>query len=333
MNKIYKDIKESLLPGENNGDRFEGGDSQREDINASNLEKEQEDHKSVCTENENCALMHQLVEDPHTLKVNADEYEKLKGIAALDKLVQHMKGEAKEFGESATHKEHEMKCLLGHRVNRQLHNHRYSCEECSQPHLPRDMVHECTANEDVRERAILNNENPNFFYRRADLPKEGDEKEGEKKPAEEPLRGLDALNEIIDKSIDQEVSNRYVLDEWKTDNIQTKFTQEGNNFQVFNKLFKNIFIRWDKDFLEQRLSFTIGDAKEDNYKLDKKVEGKITSEILIFDEEDKEILITIEIDTKELTSKIDQLKKEKESFKYFGQYINIQRPIVYIDHV
>ena len=62
-------------------------------------------------------------------------------------------------------------------------------------------------------------------------------------------------------SIDKTIDNEIELKPWhKTNqkgdrNVHDHLSNESNNFSVFNSLFTNIFVRWNKDFIENFVDF------------------------------------------------------------------------------
>ena len=57
---------------------------------------------------------------------------------------------------------------------------------------------------------------------------------------------------------------------------------EGNNVQVLSRLFKNVFIRYDKDFETTLVDYKFSDHKNEGCLLRSEPKTRVVSEILIF---------------------------------------------------
>ena len=62
-----------------------------------------------------------------------------------------------------------------------------------------------------------------------------------------------ALEKIIKDCVNQKKNRSRKIENWSNPTIPQLFTGEGHNIMVLHKLFKNVLIRWDKDFVGLRL--------------------------------------------------------------------------------
>lgn len=98
---------------------------------------------------------------------------------------------------------------------------------------------------------------------------------------------------------------------------------EGNNVMVFNKLIKNVFIRWDKDILPIR-TIHGWSAKPATFK-DEKPSDVIAEIIINYSGDD---LLRFAIPQKFLMDQIDKLRETA-----MGKWINIRHPMVAIKDI
>ena len=64
-----------------------------------------------------CDFVHQLVKEPHSLEVNMDIYDEIKGATAFNQLVSQMKEKAKQLAPKVKHGDHDMKSPLGYLIS------------------------------------------------------------------------------------------------------------------------------------------------------------------------------------------------------------------------
>lgn len=116
-------------------------------------------------------------------------------------------------------------------------------------------------------------------------------------------------------SLDKEIKNEIKLDKWHASaqsgerNVHDHLSNESNNFTVFNRLFKNIFVRWNKDFREYFVDFQNpygGKLKDETKKLEDYGEANM-SELIIFDEDLLHVEVKIEVDYDQLNKMIKNL--------------------------
>ena len=120
-----------------------------------------------------------MIENPHMLVINPDEYEKLEGKEALDKLVDDMKTKAEEVAGDAKHPEHLTHCPVGHNLKMEAGSSKpkYTCQECQGSLvLPRNTDHKCLGSDNVRTRCIVDNTFQGFYYK---LPEDESKESGE----------------------------------------------------------------------------------------------------------------------------------------------------------
>jgi hypothetical protein len=66
------------------------------------------------------------------------------------------------------------------------------------------------------------------------------------------LTRVKALEYIIKKSIDRSLSTKTSLGNWTIPKTNELFYKEGNNAMVMHSQFKNVFVRWDVEFMSLR---------------------------------------------------------------------------------
>jgi len=94
----------------------------------------------------------------------------------------------------------------------------------------------------MREVAILNNDNTSFVV----FDKEDDSK---------TLTRTPALEHIVKNSVNIKKNRKRTLGAWGHPAKTKLFNDNGNNIMVFNKLIKNVYVRWDADLGDLRHIF------------------------------------------------------------------------------
>ena len=61
-----------------------------------------------------------------------------------------------------------------------------------------------------------------------------------------------ALEDIVKNSCNRKMEKNRLIGAWFNPIMHKFICEEGNNVMVFNMLFKNVIIRWDKDFKRAR---------------------------------------------------------------------------------
>ena len=143
-------------------------------------------------------------------------------------------------------------------------------EDCKdvKSYYPINKVNHLEGNDIVREKSILNNDTTSFLWRT-------DKKE------DQDITRKEALEKICKSLNNRKILKKRTITDWANPTMHGFFASENNNVAVVNKLFKNVLIRWDKDFQQIRTMFGWSKTQKD-YAKDEKREGEhIISEIII----------------------------------------------------
>ena len=142
---------------------------------------------------------------------------------------------------------------------------------CGQTFYPTDTPNKFVGKDVVRETSILNNDTTSFVV--FDFDDES-----------KTLTRTPALEDIVKKSVNLKKDRRRTLGTWGNPPRAKIFSDNGNNCTVFNKLIKNVFIRWDADLVELRNLFgwskdptKLKETKENNPAR----AGEVMSEVII----------------------------------------------------
>ena len=112
------------------------------------------------------------------------------------------------------------------------------CETCKLRHYPHNSPNYYYGRDLVRKNCILNNDTTSFVVQDPDPAK--------------VLTRTPALEKIIADSVDTKKERQRTLDTWANPAFVKFVAEEGHNVMVFNKLVKNVIIRWDRDFKKLR---------------------------------------------------------------------------------
>ena len=163
-------------------------------------------------------------------------------IAKFKKLCELMAEQEKDV--TKTERNDEIKCKNGHSLSKVGDVWECGDEDCklTKHYYPINKVNHLEGKDLCREKAILNNDTTSFVWFDDDKDKE-------------PLTRKEALEKICKTMNNRKISKNRLLLEWTCPTMHKFFATECQNVMVMNKLFKNVIIRWDKDYLELRNMF------------------------------------------------------------------------------
>ena len=205
-------------------------------------------------------------------------------------------------------------CNYGHQLVK-LSDH-YECFDCPEVYFPKDTCSEFAAKDLVREQSILNNDTTSFVVL-------GQDPINPKKRRQIKTR-TPALTEIIGNSCKRSHNKKRKIEKWNNPPMCKYFTEEGHNVMVLNMLFKNVIVRWDKDYLRARQLFG---WNIDHVSLKESRKGQIMSEIII-NYKDNEVF-KIVLPMKYLEDQITQMRCDP----ILARWINYRHPGLCIKEV
>ena len=106
------------------------------------------------------------------------------------------------------------------------------------------MEHKYESKDLSREASILNNDTTSFVVL-------GKDPHNPKKRKQIKTRAP-ALEEIVDNQCDRKLDKKRKIDQWSNPTMHKIIADEGHNVMVLNMIFKNVLIRWDRDFIKTR---------------------------------------------------------------------------------
>ena len=132
------------------------------------------------------------------------------------------------------------KCKKGHTLTKLDEYWECNSEECKtlKEYYPNNHVNNYISHDLAREKCILNNDTTSFAWQDYENP-------------DNTITRNAALEKICKFYHNREIEKKRVIDEWTAPKgIHKLLCDEGHNVMIMNKLFKNVAIRWDKDFVQ-----------------------------------------------------------------------------------